>query len=119
MQPQTQRRSLTSPLTEEECAALVARYVPNGDVYPLWGFIVNNQTRDSSGFIVNNRMIRITRGRTAEEAQEYIQMFEPPGAMFELLECLPMSMAEHYSINHADGWMERPPIWVLRRMFGV
>jgi len=91
-------------LTDEEVKALEARYVPNGDLYLLWA------ARDMLG-------VHITRGRTQAEAEEYIAPIATGPMTSEHV--LPIDSGWRYGINHAPGWMERPPIWLLRRMFNV
>ena len=105
----------TALLPKEECRALEFRYVPNGDVYPLWGF-----WNASIGTIW-------TRGRTASEALEWILAFRP-GSTWTPLISSPLGAGKFYSETLAaqdcpfaknNEWLIHPPVWILRQMFGV
>jgi len=93
-------------LTQQQIYDLNARYIPNGDVFPLWGF------EGKSGWLV-------TRGRTSEEAWENMQHAFPRGETVIASTHLPIDCNKLYDQNHRPGWLTRPPVWLLRRMFGV
>jgi len=96
---------MDKPLTSKEVHDLEARYVPNGDVYPLWGF---------SGA----RGVVVTRGRTSSEAWEYVKD-DFWREVVEEMKIMPVTYGKIYSQNHREDWLFRPPVWVLRKMFGV
>lgn len=93
-------------LTEQEVLELENRYVPNGDVYPLWGFVCD-------------RGLIFTRGRTSEEAWEYVRHDFYLNEHVAECDSLPTRCLELYNVNHKPGWLTRPPVWLLRQMFKV
>lgn len=91
-------------LTDAEVLELESLYVPNGEQFLLWAFL-----EERSG------NVHVSRGRTSTEAWEYVQQFS-----FETLVPLPhcnIKYGKLYSDGHKPGWLERPPVWLLRKMF--
>lgn len=60
-----------------------------------------------------NGLTACTRGRTPEEALEYLYKF-PANAKMKT--SLPIGYGAYYGLNHAPGWLFRPPVWLLRKM---
>ena len=96
-------------LTKEECRKLEFGYVPNGDVYPLWGF------QSVYGY-------SFTRGRTSDEALECVSRL---GGKWKPLNQLPLTAGIYYSDTLASQdcpfardfqWLIHPPVWVLQQM---
>lgn len=87
-------------ISEEEILRLEKVHFPVPQEFPLWEF-------EWSG------LTACTRGRTPEEALEYL--FEFP-ANAKMKTSLPIDYGAYYGLNHAPGWLFRPPVWLLRKM---
>lgn len=103
-------------LPKEECRRIEFAYVPNGDKYLLWGF-----DHIAIGTV-------FTRGRTADEALEYIHMTYGRCNGWVELTTIPINGAKFYAsalrrddCPFADNlaWLDHPPVWVLRKVYGV
>ncbi len=95
-------------LSKDECRKLEFEYVPNGDVYPLWGF-------------QHDMGVTFTRGRTSDEAYQLVRQM---GNGWTPMEALPISAGAFYSSTLAAQdcpfardfqWLVHPPVWVLRQ----
>ena len=96
-------------LTPDEITTLEQKHFPEPIEFPLWGFHMEHLPRQWA----------ITRGRTCEEAREYIvQCNIFTVAKLVQMDALPVSAAELYGGNHAPGWYTRPPVWLLLKMEG-
>jgi hypothetical protein len=92
-------------LSPDELKALAAKHFPEPAQFPLWQFTTE------SGPV-------FTRGRTCEEAQEYIASC----GMFT--EVIPVDHTwvkalALYGSNHNPGWLTRPPAWLVLKLEGV
>jgi hypothetical protein len=101
---------LKMKMTSDELKALEQKHFPVPSEFPLWGFHMENLP---GGWA-------ITRGRTAEEALEYIihcHVFS--ATKIVTMETLPTSAAKLYDQNHSPGWFTRPPVWLVLKMEGI
>lgn len=92
-------------LSPEELKALADKHFPEPTLFPLWEF----STEIGSVF---------TRGRTREEAQEYIVGCR----QFESVEPRENTWIKAYALygnNHNPGWLTRPPAWLVLKLEGV
>ena len=103
-------------LTTEECRELEFRYVPNGEKYLLWSF-----SHSRIGTV-------LTRGRTAEEALEYIHMTYSKCDGWVESTSISVAAAKYYesSLRQDEcpfandlAWLDHPPVCILKKIFGV
>lgn len=70
----------------------------------LWSF-KNEFTND----------IHVTRGRTQEEA---LEMYESRSYFYEPLNRNYIKAKELYLQNHSSDFLDKPPVWLARKMIG-
>lgn len=94
--------------TTDELKQLELKHFPEPVQFPLWGFHSPNKPE----------ICVFTRGRTCEEAWEYIQhsSYKWLNVPCDSLHC---GVAKLYDQNHEPGWLTRPPVWLVLKLEGI
>lgn len=72
------------------------------ETFPLWMF-------------EDGQRLVTTRGRTQQEAWSHAQRTWPRGRTVVHCDYCLIDAARIYSINHAPGWLFRPPVWLQQQ----
>lgn len=81
--------------------------------YPLWGHLVFHADLWRPGNEAVAWLI-VTRARSQPEAHDYMRRCYGDFVVASPVNQLPVGSAEEYNYNHAPGWMDRPPVWLVR-----
>ena len=78
--------------------------------YPLWCWLVAYPLGDGT----SRAVYFVTRARSQNEAHDFVRYTYGDFVTALPIHDLPIGAAERYSATHADGWLERPPEWLVR-----